>query len=60
MGHIRKLLRGHYNVTGNRSFKPNLQFVRYNGTRVLACTKCIRTLAKVAREKVAKTAVKAS
>lgn len=51
MGHTRKLLRGHYNVTATRSFKPNLQHIRHLGTRVLACTQCIRTLAKHATVK---------
>jgi len=51
VGHTRKLLRGHYNVTANRTFKPNLQFIRHNGTRVLVCTQCMRTLAKPAKNK---------
>lgn len=45
-GHTRKLLRGHRNVTGKRDFKPNLQKTNINGTRVLACTKCIRTASR--------------
>jgi len=49
MGHIRKLLRGHYNVTGGRAFKPNLQKTRFEGRHVLACTNCIRTMHKVAK-----------
>jgi ribosomal protein L28 len=43
VGHRRKLLRGHYNITGKRSFKPNLQKAKIEGKNVLACTKCIRT-----------------
>jgi len=49
MGHTRKLLRGHYNVTAGRAFKPNLQKTVHNGRHVLACTKCIRTMHKVAK-----------
>ncbi len=59
MGNIRKLLRGHYNVTGRRSFEPNLQWTRLPGQqagvmgqRVLACVRCIRSQHKVARPKV--------
>ncbi|MBI3588989.1 MAG: 50S ribosomal protein L28 [Candidatus Liptonbacteria bacterium] len=45
----RKLLRGHYNPT-NRSRKyPNLQKTKLpNGKRILACTQCIKTLARKA------------
>ncbi|MEX1997237.1 MAG: L28 family ribosomal protein [Candidatus Andersenbacteria bacterium] len=49
IGNYRKLLRGHYNVTGKRAFKPNLQRVRYQGRRVLSCVQCIRTLHKDAK-----------
>jgi len=42
-GHYRKLLRGHRNITGDRSFKPNLQKTTHNGEKVLACTKCIKS-----------------
>jgi ribosomal protein L28 len=49
MGNHRKLLRGHYNVTGRRTFKPNLQKAIIAGTRVLACVACIRTSTKSAR-----------
>lgn len=49
MGNIRKLLRGHYNVTGRRSFEPNLQWTRVDGHRTLACVSCIRSQHKVAR-----------
>jgi ribosomal protein L28 len=51
MGHHRKLLRGHYNVTGDRSFKPNLQKTIFEGRRVLACVRCIRTASKEAKVK---------
>lgn len=40
----RKLLRGHYNpVNWSRKF-PNLQRARIGGTRVKACTGCLRTI----------------
>ncbi|MCD6550612.1 50S ribosomal protein L28 [bacterium] len=43
----RKKLRGKYNPTTKKKKYPNLQWVRLpNGKRVLACTKCIRTLHK--------------
>ncbi len=53
-----KKLRGKYNPTIKRKQKPNLQWVRipigikkpifkdFAGKRILACTKCIKTLAK--------------
>lgn len=43
VGNTRKLLRGHYNVTGKRRFNPNLQKAKYEGKRVKACVACIRT-----------------
>lgn len=46
MGNVRKLLRGHYNVTARRAFKPNLQTIKHDGQRVLACVQCIRTITK--------------
>ncbi|MDA1168878.1 MAG: 50S ribosomal protein L28 [bacterium] len=46
MGNMKKLLRGHYNITGRRSFKPNLQSIKHEGNRVLACVRCIRTKSK--------------
>ncbi len=49
MGHHRKLLRGHYNVTGDRAFRPNLQKTMHDGHRVNACVQCIRTKSKSAR-----------
>jgi len=40
-------LRGKYNPTAKKRKYPNLQWVRLpSGKRVLACTKCIKTLAK--------------
>lgn len=40
-------LRGKYNPTGKKRKYPNLQWVRLaSGKRVLACTKCIKALAK--------------
>ena len=42
-GNTRKLLRGHYNVTAKRDFKPNLQNAIIDGKRLLVCVKCIRT-----------------
>jgi len=43
----RKKLRGKYNPTVKRKQKPNLQWVKLaSGKRVLACAKCIKTLAK--------------
>ncbi|MEX0649896.1 MAG: L28 family ribosomal protein [Candidatus Andersenbacteria bacterium] len=49
VGHTRKLLRGHYNVTSIRRFKPNLQKVAHEGRKVLACQPCIRTKVKAAK-----------
>ncbi|PIT97936.1 MAG: 50S ribosomal protein L28 [Candidatus Andersenbacteria bacterium CG10_big_fil_rev_8_21_14_0_10_54_11] len=48
-GNFRQLLRGHYNITGKRDFKPNLQKTVHQGQRVLACTKCIRTQLKATK-----------
>ncbi|BCX16008.1 MAG: hypothetical protein KatS3mg098_237 [Candidatus Parcubacteria bacterium] len=43
----RHKLRGKYNPTPQSRRYPNLQKVRLpNGKRVLACTQCIKTLAK--------------
>jgi len=40
-------LRGKYNPTAKRRKYPNLQWVRLlSGKRVLACTKCIKAIAK--------------
>ncbi|PJE69767.1 MAG: 50S ribosomal protein L28 [Candidatus Staskawiczbacteria bacterium CG10_big_fil_rev_8_21_14_0_10_38_10] len=42
-----KKLRGKFNPTVKRRKYPNLQWMRLpNGKRVLACTKCIKALAK--------------
>lgn len=49
MGHTRKLLRGHYNITSRRSFKPNLQRTKHEGQRVWACVTCLRTKVKTAK-----------
>jgi ribosomal protein L28 len=46
VGNIRKLLRGHRNVTAKRDFKPNLQKTVIDGQRHLVCTQCLRTLHK--------------
>ena len=46
VGNTRKLLRGHYNITGKRRFNPNLQKAKYEGKRVRACVACIRTESK--------------
>lgn len=41
-------LRGKYNPTKKKRRYPNLQWTRLlNGKRVLACTKCIKALARV-------------
>ncbi|MDP2741773.1 MAG: L28 family ribosomal protein [bacterium] len=45
-------LRGKYNPTSKKRKHPNLQWVRLisgknTGKRVLACTKCIKAMAKV-------------
>lgn len=40
-------LRGKYNPTSRVRKKPNLQWVRLpSGKRVLACTKCMKRIAK--------------
>lgn len=46
VGNNRKLLRGHYNVTSKRTFRPNLQKTTYEGRKVLACVTCLRTQVK--------------
>jgi len=41
------LLRGHYNPTSRKRKYPNLQKTSLtDGTRVLACVKCIRKIAR--------------
>lgn len=51
MGGTRRLLRGHYNpVNWSRKY-PNLQTTKVDGKRTLACTQCLRTLAKTAKGK---------
>lgn len=48
MGGTRILLRGHYNPTNWTRKYPNLQkTLTPDGKRVLACTRCMRTLVKV-------------
>lgn len=43
----RHKLRGHYNPTPQKAKYPNLQrALDLDGKRVLACTSCIKTLAK--------------
>jgi ribosomal protein L28 len=49
VGNTRKLLRGHYNITSGRSFRPNLQKTTYQGKKVLACTRCIRSETKAGK-----------
>ncbi len=52
MGGTRTLLRGHYNPTNWTRKYPNLQKTRNaEGARLLACTKCIRTMSKVTAPK---------
>jgi len=46
VGNIRKLLRGHRNVTAKRDFKPNLQKAVVDGRKQLICTRCLSTLHK--------------
>lgn len=55
----RRKLRGKFNpVNWSRKY-PNLQYTKVDGKRVLACTTCMRTLAKPARvRKTAATAAK--
>jgi len=54
MGGTRILLRGHYNPTNKTRKYPNLQQTRnVEGLRVLACTSCIRTMAKNIKTKTA-------
>lgn len=40
--------RSHSNIATTKRQKVNLQKVKYQGVRVEACTKCIKTLAKKA------------
>lgn len=41
-------LRGQYNPTSRKRKYPNLQWVRLDdGSRIKACTKCIKTMTKV-------------
>ena len=48
VGGMTKLLRGHYNPTGKRRIKANLQLTRLpaNGKREKLCAKCIKKLYK--------------
>lgn len=48
---IRKKLRGHYNPTGKRTRKPNLQWFKdpETGKRYKLCTKCIHAYFKQAK-----------
>ncbi len=48
MGGTRKLLRGNYNPTNWKKKKANLQKATdpKTGKRLLACTKCMKTMAK--------------
>lgn len=47
VGH-RKKLRGKYNPTGKKRKYPNLQkFTTLEGSKVLACTTCIKRLSRV-------------
>jgi ribosomal protein L28 len=47
IGGTRKKLRGKYNPTSRKKKYPNLQKTKLpNGKRVLACTKCIKTISK--------------
>jgi hypothetical protein len=45
----RRLLRGHYNPVSKARKYPNLQKTSVMGITVVACTKCMRTLAKPAK-----------
>ena len=48
MAGTRRLLRGHYNPVNWTRKYPNLQKIKLpDGKRILACTQCKRTLAKV-------------
>jgi len=47
MGVVLVKLRGKYNPTTKVRKKPNLQWTRLNGKRVLACAKCIKRQAKI-------------
>jgi len=40
-------LRGKFNPTARVRKRPNLQWTRVNGRRVLACAKCIKRQAKI-------------
>lgn len=43
-------LRGKYNPTVKKRKKPNLQWVKLpSGERVLACTKCIKSIGKTSK-----------
>jgi len=41
-----KKLRGHINPTTKTWKKANIQWVKVDGKRIRACTRCIKTLAK--------------
>lgn len=49
VGHTTRFLRAHTNITAKRTFKPNLQTVRIDNQKVLACVRCRRDLTKAAR-----------
>ncbi|MBD3238119.1 MAG: hypothetical protein GF332_00570 [Candidatus Moranbacteria bacterium] len=55
--HVNKL-RGQYNRCGIKIQKPNLQKKHINGSKILVCTDCLKTMVKVRKPKTAKTKTK--
>lgn len=49
----RKLLRGHYNPTSTSRKYPNLQYAKIGSSRKLICTNCMKSIAKLAKTKLA-------
>ncbi len=51
MGGVRKLLRGNYNPVDWKKKKANLQKTTNpkTGASILACTKCMRSMVKIAK-----------
>lgn len=52
-------LRGKYNRCGIKTQKPNLQFKKIDGLRILVCSNCLKALTKMPRTKKVQKTVEA-
>jgi ribosomal protein L28 len=57
-GSNRAMSRSHSNIATKRQQFANLQTKRIGGKKMSVCTRCLKTLDKVLREKMAKAAAK--